>query len=121
MPVLHLNAFSAKILQAKALARFSRWNAGKKPMPRLYVASSRRRMNIVNPINFLRRLGWRDVQINHDGLLTATHDHAAQWFVAAGVDLLVRYKGRDIYKIAGTGVGEILKAPHRMRARPLTT
>ena len=78
-------------------------------------------MDIVNPIHFLGRFSWFNLQINHDRFLPATHDYTAQRFVAAGVDLLVWHKGRDIYKIAGTGVGEILKAPHRMRARPLTT
>jgi hypothetical protein len=32
-------------------------------------------MNIVNPINFLGRLSWCNLQINHDRFLAATHDH----------------------------------------------
>jgi hypothetical protein len=47
-------------------------------------------MNIVNPINFLGR---RDLQINHNRFLAATHEHTAQRFLPAGVDLLMWHKG----------------------------
>src|SRR6516164_3938965 len=80
-------------------------------------SSSWRRMNIVNPINLLGRFGWCDLQVNHDRFLAATHNHTAQLFVAAGVDLLVRHKGRYVYKIARTCVGEILKALAPAHAR----
>ena len=44
-------------------------------------------MNIVNPINFLGRFGWRDLQINHNRFLAATHEHTAQRFLPAwGLD-----------------------------------
>src|SRR6266481_1443807 len=75
-------------------------------------------MNIVNPINFLGGLGWYDLQINHDRFLAATHEHTAQRFLAAGVDLLVWHKGWHINKIARTCVGHILQVlapPHARR------
>ena len=74
-------------------------------------------MNIVNPINFLGGISWCNLQINYDRFLAATHDHTAQRFLAVGVDLLVWHKGWHINKIAGTGVGDILK----VLAPPLTT
>jgi DNA-directed RNA polymerase specialized sigma24 family protein len=67
-------------------------------------------MNIVNPINFLGRFGWRDLQINHNRFLAAPHEHTAQRFLPAGVDLLMWHKGWHINKIARAGVGDILKA-----------
>ena len=75
-------------------------------------------MNIVNPINFLGRLSWGDLQINHDRFLAATHEHTAQRFLAAGVDLLVWHKGWHINKIARTCVGHILKVLALPHARP---
>jgi len=71
-------------------------------------SSWRRRMNIVNPINFLGGLGWCDLQINHDRFLSATHEHTAKLFLAAGVDLLVLPKRWHKNKIARTCVGHII-------------
>ena len=75
-------------------------------------------MNIVDPINFLGRLGWCDLQINHDRFLAATHEHTAQRFLPAGVDLLVWHKGWHINKISRARVGDILKALAPTHARP---
>ena len=77
-------------------------------------------MKIVHPIHFLGGLGWRNFQINHHRFLVATHDHTAQRFLATGVDLLVWHKGWHINKIAGAGVGNILKALAPPHARPPT-
>jgi hypothetical protein len=83
-------------------------------------SSSRRRMNIVHPINFLGGLGWCDLQIDHDRFLAAADEHTAQRFLAAGVDLLVWHKGWHINKVARAGVGDILKVLAPPHARPPT-
>jgi hypothetical protein len=61
-------------------------------------------MNIVNPIDFLRRFAWCDLQIDYDRFVPATHNYAAKRLLSAGVDLLVWGKGRHINEIARTGV-----------------
>ena len=41
-----------------------------------------------------------DVEIDYDGILTASCDHSFTGFVGEGVDLLVRYVGRNINEVA---------------------
>src|SRR5262249_42159729 len=53
-------------------------------------------------VRLLHRL---DVEVDHDGLVIATHHYAFERLARAGVDLLVRYERRHIDEIARTGFG----------------
>jgi hypothetical protein len=44
-----------------------------------------------------------DVQINHDWLLAASHDHCFHRFIPPGVEFLVRNKGRNLNEVARAG------------------
>src|SRR5262245_52640791 len=52
------------------------------------------------PIHFLRGLCWCNIHIDHDGLLTATRDHAAQHLAWAGRYLLMRHERWYIDRVA---------------------
>jgi hypothetical protein len=58
------------------------------------------RVTWVNPAHLFRRLDRLNGQIDHDGLLTAAHDHAAQLLLWACVDLLMRHERWHIDKVA---------------------
>jgi hypothetical protein len=46
------------------------------------------RMDMVYPVNLLRRLGRRNIEIDNDRLLIIAHDDAGERFVLARIDLL---------------------------------
>src|SRR6516225_7363055 len=60
----------------------------------------------VLPQHLFRRLYWRDVKIDDDGLLARAHQYAFERLVAARIDLLVRHIGRHVDEIAGAGLGD---------------
>jgi hypothetical protein len=60
---------------------------------------SRLRMGRIYPVDFLRILDRGYVEIDHDRLLIAAHDHAGERLVLVGVDLLMRHERRDENKI----------------------
>src|ERR1041384_1676517 len=65
-------------------------------------------MHIVDPSHFFRRLDRRDVEIDHDRLLPASHEHAFEGMVRGGADLLMRHGRRNENEIAGPGLrGEL--------------
>src|SRR5512144_3147348 len=72
----------------------------------------------VVPKNFFRRFDRRNVEIDHHGLLIATHDHTGQWFVGIGVDLLMGHERRYENKIARTRLGEKFEPLAPAHARP---
>src|SRR5262249_60412550 len=51
------------------------------------------------PSHLFRGLCWRNIEIDHDGLLTATRDHAAHHLAWAGIDLLMRHERWKMYKV----------------------
>ena len=59
-------------------------------------------MNIVNPIDFLRRFAWCDLQIDYDRFVPATHNYAAKRLLSAGVDLLVWRKPHGLGNAGGS-------------------
>src|ERR1700722_128170 len=69
-----------------------------------------RRMQVVDPLDRFR-IGFNagQVEIDHDWLLAAAHQYAGQRRLVAGVDLLVRDKGRHVDEIAPTGFGHKLE------------
>src|ERR671922_1218041 len=72
-------------------------------------------MTWVNPVHLFGGLYRLDGQIDHDGLLTATRDHAAQHLVFAGIDLLMRHEWWHIDKVARPcfrGEFEVLAPAH---------
>src|SRR5215471_18861664 len=54
----------------------------------------------IYPVHLFRGLCWRNIEIDHDGLLTATRDHAAQHLACAGIDLLMPHERWHIDKVA---------------------
>src|SRR5262245_30605840 len=54
----------------------------------------------IYPVHLFRGLCWRNIHIDHDGLLTATRDHAVQHLAWAGIDLLMRHERWHIDKVA---------------------
>jgi len=69
-------------------------------------------MNIVNPINFLGRFGWRYIQINHNRFLAATHEHTAQRFLPAGAPAILStgQAGLDLQSAAAVHVPTLIMA-----------
>jgi len=64
----------------------------------------------------------RNVEIDDDGILTATHQHAFELLTGICVHLLMRHEWRNEDEIARPGFGYELEAfAQRMRARPRTT
>src|SRR5262245_21361471 len=57
----------------------------------------------IDPQHRLRLLDRLDVEIDRDRLAVAAHQHAFQYLVAAGIDLLMRHIGRHEDEIAGAG------------------
>jgi hypothetical protein len=49
-------------------------------------------MDRIDPVDSFRRLGWLDIQIHDNGILTTADEDATENLVLAGVDLLVGYK-----------------------------
>src|SRR6185369_1957166 len=60
-------------------------------------------MHIVDPSNLFRRLDGRNVEIDYDWFLPASHEHAFERLIGAGVDLLMRNKRRHVDEVAGSG------------------
>ena len=67
------------------------------------------RMVRVYPSRLCGWLGADDVQVDHDGFLTASHQDRFHWFVALGVDFLMGNVGRNVNEVAGTGFGDKFK------------
>ena len=53
---------------------------------------SRMRMDMVYPVDLLRRLGRWDVEVDNNSLLVAPYHHAGKRFVLAGINLLMGNK-----------------------------
>src|ERR1700681_4742046 len=64
----------------------------------------------VDPAYGWRRLRRWNVEVDHDRLLSAAHQHALERLVGAGVDLLVGNVRRDEDKIARAGFSHVLEA-----------
>src|SRR5205823_1666949 len=62
---------------------------------------SPRRVYVVHPPHFLRRLHRGDIQVHDHRLLPAAHHHALQRLSAAGIDLLVRHERRHVNEVTG--------------------
>src|SRR5262249_37781319 len=62
-------------------------------------------MDWIDPGHLLRLLDRLDVEIDHDGLVVAAHQHALERLVAAGVDLLMRHVRWHEDEVAGAGLG----------------
>ena len=76
------------------------------------------RMDMVYPVNFLRRLGRRDIEINHDRLLVITHDDTGKWFVLARIDLLMGSERWHVDEVARPRFGNELEALPPPHPRP---
>src|SRR5262245_18700562 len=59
----------------------------------------------IDPGHRLGLLDAVDIEIDHHRFVIAAHQHAFEWFVRAGVDLLVRHERRHEDEIARTGLG----------------
>src|SRR5258708_328564 len=75
-------------------------------------------MDVVDPSDFFRRLDGRDVEVDDDGFLAASHQHALERLIGAGVDLLMRNKRRDEYEVARPGFGGELQTITPSHASP---
>ena len=62
-----------------------------------------RGMHIVDPSDLFRRLARRDVEVYYDRFLSASHEHAFERLIGAGVDFLMRNKRRDVDEVADAG------------------
>jgi hypothetical protein len=60
-------------------------------------------MRVVDPPDLLGRLYGRDVEVDDDRFLPASHKDAFERLIGAGVDLLVRNVRRDVNEVAGAG------------------
>ena len=65
-------------------------------------------MDMVYPVNFLRRLGRWDIEINHDRLLVIAHDDTGKRFVLARIDLLMGNERRHVDEVARPSFGDEL-------------
>ena len=63
----------------------------------------------VHPEHFLGRLDSGDVQVHHDRLIVAAHQHALQRLIGAGIDFLVWHIGRDVNAVARPGFRDKLQ------------
>ena len=63
----------------------------------------------ISPLDQLRLLGRGYIQIDDNGFLIASNQHAKQRLSGAGVDLLMRHKVRHKDKISGPRFGDILQ------------
>jgi hypothetical protein len=73
------------------------------------------RMDMVYPVDLLRRLGRRNIQIYNDRLLVIAHDDTGKWFVVARIDLLVGNERWHVDEVARPSFGnefEALSPPH---------
>ena len=66
-------------------------------------------MQVVDPSDFFRRLDVRNFKIDHDRFLPASHEHAFERLIDAGVDFLVWNKRRDVDEITGPGFSRELE------------
>lgn len=76
-------------------------------------------MCIVDPSHLFRRLDCRNVEVDDDGFLAASHENAFERLVGAGVDLLVRNVRRNVDEVAGSGFGgelELIAPTHASAA-----
>jgi len=80
-------------------------------------------VDVVHPLHLLRiGLDVRQLEVDHDGLLPASHDHARQRRLRARVDLLVWHVRRDEDESPGpASATNSSRSPQRMRALPLAT
>src|SRR6185503_2953208 len=62
-------------------------------------------MHVVDPPDLFGGLNSRYFEIDHNGVLPASNQHALERLAGACVDLLVRNEGRHVNEIAGTGFG----------------
>ncbi len=62
-------------------------------------------MDRVDPRHFGRLLDRLDVEVDHDRLVVAAHQHAFEDLVLTRIDLLVRHVRRHVDEIAGAGLG----------------
>src|SRR5215213_3897689 len=77
------------------------------------------RMDMVYPVNLLRQLGRRDIEIDNDWLLVIAHHDTGERFVLARINLLMGNERWDVDEIPGPSFRDELKAlPHHIRARP---
>jgi hypothetical protein len=68
------------------------------------------RMDVVHPVNLLRRLGRRNLEINYDRLLVTAHDDTGKRFVLARIDLLMGNERRHVDEVARPSFGNELEA-----------
>jgi len=74
-------------------------------------------MRVVDPPDLFGRLDGRNVEVDDDRFLPASHEDAFERLIGAGVDLLVRNVRRDVDEVAGSGFsGELeMIAPTQTR------
>ena len=76
-------------------------------------------VDVVHPLHLLRiGLDVRQLEVDHYGLLPASHDHARQRRLRARVDLLVWHVRRDEDEVAGAGLGDKFKPVTPAHAGP---
>jgi hypothetical protein len=72
-------------------------------------------MDIVYPVDLLRRLGGWNVKVDDNSLLVAAHHDAGKRFVLARINLLMGYERGHVNEIALPSFGnefEVLSPPH---------
>ena len=75
-------------------------------------------MDMVYPVHLLRRLGWRDIEINYYRLLVIAHDDTGKWFILARINLLMGSERWHVDEVARPRFGNELEAlppPHPRR------
>src|ERR1044071_203139 len=75
-------------------------------------------MKVVEPSNFFRRLGGRNIEIDHNWFLPATNEYTLERFINAGIYLLVRNKRRDIDEVARSCFSREFKFVSPSHSRP---
>jgi hypothetical protein len=76
------------------------------------------RVQGIDPVDFLRRLGGLDIQIDDDGILTAADEDATENFGLARVALLMGHERRNENEIAGPRLRDKLQLLAPAHTRP---